>query len=1218
MTFISRFTAIPEADMSELHQKAKETEAKQKQVGLWSAGIFAFLGLAFLIFWLFNVLLLQKGFTDISDMTLLPVTILMFFGGLGGFLLIRRNRLIMGLWLVYLIVLIPPVMAVLVLGNIYFISVAYIAVFASISIAWVFPKTSRLAGIIAMAVALLTIVGIEIWNPSFRVTSLALTNFAPYVIVLGGLGLLAFSIRQAMIGNILTKLITSFVVITVLALGISGFITQNSYRASLTDDIGNKLADQAASRGIEIATTIDREKDILSTLSLSVSLQNAARAANETSQLSQADINRLDQQWQAADAANNNADPLVSEVLNNEISDQLRSFQGQFEQHVEVFLTGTQGVSIATTNRTSDYNQADEEWWQIAYRDGIYIGQPEYDASSKTIAMNMAVAVRENGDGNIVGVLRTTVNFTTFTNTLASGTFGQTGRTIILLPSGQELRLNAVGDGTFELVQEEALPELLSLSQSGSRYQNISLKGIPSLVSTASVIPVGDTGEDTLVVSNLDWRVVTLQDEAEALQPVTAQTRNALIVGIVIMLVAIIAAVGLARAISGPVIRLNAVAQKIAAGDITAQAKVETRDEVGTLATTFNSMTQRLRDFIGTLEQRVAERTHSLELASEVGRTVSQVRALDIMLKDAAELIRSRFDLYYVQVYLTDPSQTNLILQSGTGAVGAELVGRGHRLPLNTASINGRAAIEKRPVVVADTAASATFKPNPLLPDTRSEMAVPLLIGEKVVGVLDLQSQQANALNQDILTAFEALAGQLAIAIQNANFLAETQQARAEVESQARRLVRANWETYLDAIHKPEQTGFVFEGNKVTPLAEAGAIQPPAEGNALTAPIAVTGESLGSLVVEMGAEYQSAQNMELVNIVARQVGQQIENLRLLESAERYRAEAEQASRRTTIEGWQAYMDARSGASLGYLYDLNEVRPQGKDLETSAMSLPIKARDETVGKLSVMGLELQDSESLELANAVAERLGAHIENLRLFEETKRGQVELDKRARELAAVAEISSASSRELDIQKLLETVVHLTQRQFGLYHAHVFTYNERTADLKIAACGWKAGDEHEGTHGTSIIPIGQEQSLVARAARTRQAVIVNDVHNEPGWLPNPLLPDTQSEMAVPLVIGDQVLGVLDVQSDRVNAFTEEDANIHTTLASQVATALQNARSFAQAQQQADRESMLNAISQKIQSATSVEAVLQIAARELGHALGAPMTIAQLSMKDRK
>ena len=612
------------------------------------------------------------------------------------------------------------------------------------------------------------------------------------------------------------------------------------------------------------------------------------------------------------------------------------------------------------------------------------------------------------------------------------------------------------------------------------------------------------------------------------------------------------------------------------------------------------------------LEQRVAERTQSLELASEVGRSVSQVHALDVMLKDAAELIRSRFDLYYVQVYLTDPSQTNLLLLSGTGKVGEELLGRSHRLPLNISSINGRAATEKKSVVISDTTTSATFRPNALLPNTRSEMAIPLLAGEKVVGVLDLQSEKANALNQEILSTFEALAGQLAIAIQNANLLAETEQARAEVEAQARRLVRANWADYQDAIHKPEETGFVFEQNKISAMAQDEAIKE----NSLVSAISVTGETLGNLVVEM--ETPGARTAELVDTIARQVAQQIESLRLLESAERYRAESEQASRRLTREGWKTYAE-NTNESLSYFYDLKEVRPyvgNGQD-ESSALSIPLKVRDEILGQLAIQGLDAQDTESLELVNAVAERLSAHIESLRQFDETKRGQIELDKRAQQLSSVAEISTASSKELDIQKMLESVVNLTQRKFGLYHAHIFTYNEYTDELQITACGWQDGDEHEGTHETISIPLSREQSLVARAARTRQSVIVNDVKSADGWLPNPLLPDTASEMAVPLIIGDQVLGVLDVQSDRINAFSEEDANIQTTLASQVATALQNARSFARAQQQAARESTLNVISQKIQSATSVEAVLQIAARELGHALGAPMTVAQLSMKDK-
>ena len=707
-----------------------------------------------------------------------------------------------------------------------------------------------------------------------------------------------------------------------------------------------------------------------------------------------------------------------------------------------------------------------------------------------------------------------------------------------------------------------------------------------------------------------------------AADTVLAQERSVLLLilgttGAAMVLVTILG-LFLGNVFTKPIINLSQTAQKITEGDLSARAEVETTDEVGDLAQALNQMTSRLQRTLQGLEERVAARTRNLELAADVGRTVSQVRDLRSMLKDAAELILKEFDLYYVQVYLTDAGQQNLVLEAGTGDVGTQLLARAHSLPFNTSSINGRAAVEQKSVVISNTAENVNFRKNPLLPETRGEMAVPLIVAGKVVGVLDMQSNQPDVLTEEVLPAFEALAGQMAVAVQNANLLAEAEEARAEVEKQARRLVRENWGEHLDAIHKPEHLGYVFAQNSVTPLASADEAQITDNKKAISAPLAVTGEELGSLMVELDDEARVEQTTELVNIVARQVAQQIENLRLLESAERYRAEAEKAARLQTVEGWQEYMRLRNTDQIGYLYDTNEVRlyNNGQE-ETNALTLPVKARDENVGKLLVRGLTTQDIDELELANVVAERLGAHIESLRLLEETKRGQVELDKRAQQLASVAEISTASSQELDVNKLLGTVVNLTQRQFGLYHTHIFTFDPVTQELNVAACGWQEGDEHEGTHETISIPLDKEQSLVARAARTRRAVIVNDVKSEPGWLANPLLPDTASEMAVPLVIGDRVLGVLDVQSDRVNAFSDEDANIQTTLASQVATAMQNARSFTQAQKQAERESTLNVINQKIQSATSVEAVLQIAARELGHALGAPMTIAQLSMKDK-
>jgi PAS domain S-box-containing protein len=231
------------------------------------------------------------------------------------------------------------------------------------------------------------------------------------------------------------------------------------------------------------------------------------------------------------------------------------------------------------------------------------------------------------------------------------------------------------------------------------------------------------------------------------------------------------------------------------------------------------------------------------------------------------------------------------------------------------------------------------------------------------------------------------------------------------------------------------------------------------------------------------------------------------------------------------------------------------------------------------------------------------------------ERKRIEEILAKRASELELAARVSTVASTIIETDRLMQEVVDLTKQTFGLYHAHIYLINDAGDTLQLAAGAGDIGKQMVA-EGRSI-PLNREQSLVARAARMREGVIVNDVRNDPDFLPNPLLPETRSELAVPMIVGDRVIGVFDVQSDKVDHFTKEDSRIQTTLAAQVAVALQNARTFSQAQRQAERETTLNLISQKIQSATTVEAALQIAARELGRALGAPLTIAQLGLKEK-
>ena len=216
-----------------------------------------------------------------------------------------------------------------------------------------------------------------------------------------------------------------------------------------------------------------------------------------------------------------------------------------------------------------------------------------------------------------------------------------------------------------------------------------------------------------------------------------------------------------------------------------------------------------------------------------------------------------------------------------------------------------------------------------------------------------------------------------------------------------------------------------------------------------------------------------------------------------------------------------------------------------------------------------------------------------------------------RTKDLATVAEVGTATATILEIDRLLQEVVDLTKERFNLYHSHIYLFDESGENLVLASGAGEPGRQMKAK-GLSI-PLNREQSLVARSARERKGVTVNDVTQTPDFLPNPLLPNTRSELAVPMIVGGKVIGVFDVQSDQIGRFTESDINIQTTLAAQVAASIQNVRSFEQSRAQADLESLVNAIGQKIQRATTVDDTLQTAIREIGLALGASRVSANIS-----
>lgn len=441
---------------------------------------------------------------------------------------------------------------------------------------------------------------------------------------------------------------------------------------------------------------------------------------------------------------------------------------------------------------------------------------------------------------------------------------------------------------------------------------------------------------------------------------------------------------------------------------------------------------------------------------------------------------------------------------------------------------------------------------NDLTIEGKLEKAInsPLTASGEMIGEVKIAPPSNRAWTPDEENLANAVAQQVSLQIQNLRLLAATERARAEAQAANRLFTHQSWESFMDGIRNSERIGYVYDQASVAPFSD------PAPNQAdIQETINVLDEHVGNLFLKADPSRPlTEEDKAMVSAVAHQVAQQVENLRLLADAARAQANAEEATRRLTRENWQSFTSQRADA-LGFVYDTIQVSPFGETRTPLDISFeqPLMVRGEQIGQLKVAGLKNIPSDALELADNIARQVSSHIENLRLFELN-------EKRARELETVAVVSTKASTVLDPDELLQSVVDLTKERFNLYHTHIYLADESWNTLLLAS---GAGDI-----GKQMVAIGHaiqmdtHRSLVARAARERSAIISNDVTTEPDFLFNPLLPDTHSEMAIPIIVGEKVIGVFDVQSEKIGHFSQEDANIYNTLATQVGIALQNARLY--------------------------------------------------------
>jgi GAF domain-containing protein/HAMP domain-containing protein len=624
------------------------------------------------------------------------------------------------------------------------------------------------------------------------------------------------------------------------------------------------------------------------------------------------------------------------------------------------------------------------------------------------------------------------------------------------------------------------------------------------------------------------------------------------------------------RSITGPVRQLTERVQQVTEGNFSFVPPMDRNDEIGTLSRSFSLMTEWLQDSYHALEDRVRERTADLALAAEVAQTLGRVRDMDQLLQNSVDLVRERFDLYYVQVYLMSEDGRRLVLRAGTGSVGQELLRRGFQLPVDRYSINGTAALDRHPVIIPDTEDSGIFRPNALLPDTLSEMAIPLLAGDRVVGVLDLQSSRRYSLSEDNLPAFNVLSGQLAIAIENAYLFEDIERARSEMEAQMSQRVSEQWQEFLDAVQRSEEIGFAYsQGNVVPASGTRLEVEEGPERSLLRAPLTLFDQQIGSIQLK-AAENSSWSNEaeEMVRVVARQVAQQVENLRLLAEAERYQLEAEAAVRRLTREGWQEYVSGAAQGQASYLYDGRQVVAHSNGFGADGLTQPLLIRGEPIGELLVEGDDsVLDDEAVSLISEVADHLSSHLENLRLTQQTEQALAEARQRSEELELLNQIVTEISGTLELKESLEIVVDQLVATTAADQARIALLDEDGDSLTVVA---EQYDESRTPSALGLVIPVEGNTLTQQVLESRKPVHVIDAQHHPS---TKIIHDMLAEQGIhsllvmPILAGQDVIGTVGMDIlEPDKRFSDNELQLAETMVYQAAAAIQNAQLFDQVQ----------------------------------------------------
>ncbi len=700
-----------------------------------------------------------------------------------------------------------------------------------------------------------------------------------------------------------------------------------------------------------------------------------------------------------------------------------------------------------------------------------------------------------------------------------------------------------------------------------------------------------------------------------------------------------------------PLQELTRSVDRMAAGDLQQRVSLQRSDELGRLAAAFNQMASELFAFYQSLEARVRERTRQIHTAAAIARDATADRPIEELMDETVWLISDRFHYYHAAIFLLDQNGEFAVLKTASSEAGQKMMQRGYRLPVGKIGLVGYVTATGEPSIAPDVSENSTHFPNPDLPDTRSEIAIPLRRGKKILGALDVQSKDLNAFSEEDILVLETMADQLAVAIENTQLI-QQQTELAELRRQILEVYQnlSREQTFEELTHSIPRTVQETLGYRRVTLAlnqfdelvlkssypepEAGSpdlfgkspailgfldqclrsrtpifLSPenlkeylteisPSENlpSLLSFPLQTGGRILGVLAVERSQPAPPTEEEgDIYELLAGQIAASLQNALLIEETQQSLEQVQTLYRQQTREAWTELLESRTQAPNMASYESQPDRAIHEN--ENLLNSPLQLRGETIGSLMLSQSQNQNwsSDDLELIESIADEVASAVEQQRLL-------VEIHRRAAELQIAAEIARDATGLLDPKTLMQRAVQLIRQRFGFYHAGIYLKDTDTDQMSLRA---SSSDTREQLAPESVRVIPGTQTILGQVAALGQTYISQDSQKDNLFEPVPGLPDTASQIVIPLQIGGRVFGALDVHSNHPHTFQESDIAVLEILADQISVAIENARTYQEAVQQGKREEVEVQFTRQVRAEPDLNRVIHGALSFLQTALGA-------------